>query len=85
MPQLAGQALSTWTPRGLQSATTIPAALVAGPAVLAGASPRAMGEIAYYTGKAAKGKNALSRFMAQRVNPRIAANVAYQAQQPKNK
>lgn len=61
IPSIAGQALNTWTPRGLQSATTIPASLLgysAGGLGLAGvgllgASPRLMGEAAYGTGRLA--------------------------------
>jgi hypothetical protein len=60
MPALAGQALNTWTPRGLQSlATSTPAALatytIGGlPAVAANAaltSPRLSGEMFYQAGK----------------------------------
>jgi hypothetical protein len=61
MPALAGQALNTWTPRGLGGAVAggiglgagamggLPAAIPA----LAVQSPRLMGEAAYYTGKLA--------------------------------
>lgn len=61
MPALAGQALSTVTPRGLGGAVAGGLGLggyaVGGPALavpmLAAQSPRLMGEAAYYTGKAA--------------------------------
>jgi len=86
MPALAGQALSSWQPRGLQGAATVgatlvnPMALAAAPALV----PRIAGETAYYAGKGANvanlGKNALTSLIK---NPRIAANLAYQAQQPK--
>lgn len=85
MPALAGQALNSWTPRGLQSATTIPAALMAGPGILAAASPRLVGEAAYYAGKGANKGNQAVNALAQRlkVNPRVAANILYQMNQPK--
>ena len=57
-PQLAGQMLSSLTPRGIQGATSAlggGAALVTNPALLPGlalTSPRLVGEAAYYGGKA---------------------------------
>lgn len=57
-PQLAGQMLSSPTPRGIQGATSAlggGAALVTNPALLPGlalTSPRLVGEAAYYGGKA---------------------------------
>lgn len=91
MPALAGQALSSATPRGLQSASTIPTAMLgygAGGLPLAGASlltgsPRLMGEASYYAGKAASGKNALAELVRNRGVNAQTANLAYQAQQPK--
>jgi muramidase (phage lysozyme) len=59
MPQLAGQALSSWTPRSLQgigSAITAAGSAATNPAYLATvplAMPRVVGEAAYYSGKAA--------------------------------
>jgi muramidase (phage lysozyme) len=59
MPQLAGQALSSWTPRSLQgigSAITAAGSAVTNPAYLASlplTMPRVVGESAYYAGKAA--------------------------------
>ena len=61
LPAVSGQALSSWTPRGLASASALPTAagagyLLGGPAgaaLLAMSSPRLMGETAYYTGKLA--------------------------------
>jgi hypothetical protein len=59
VPTIAGQALSSPTPRGLQSASTIPASMIgysaggiplAGASLLAG-SPRLVGEGAYGAGK----------------------------------
>lgn len=70
-PQLAGQALNTWTPRGLGNVvaggTGIAAAATANPtllALMAAQSPRLVGEIVYGGGKVA-GKTA-------RVNKKIA-------------
>ncbi|CAB4187306.1 hypothetical protein UFOVP1155_16 [uncultured Caudovirales phage] len=91
MPALAGQALSSITPRGLQSASTIPASMLAygaGGIPLASASalagsPRLMGEAAYYAGKLAGGKNKLADLVNKVPNKRVAANLLYQAQQPK--
>jgi len=91
MPSLAGQALSSPTPRGLQGlgATGVAGAgvMTANPLavpLLATSSPRLVGEAAYYTGKGAKvagkGKNTLANLIR---DPRLAANLAYQAQQPK--
>ena len=65
MPALAGQALSEWTPRGLQRATTGPEAFLAysagGPALaaldLAASSPRLVGEAAYKYGQMANALN----------------------------
>lgn len=59
MPELAGQALSSWTPRSLQgvgSALTAAGSAAANPLYAAGlplASPRFVGESAYYAGKLA--------------------------------
>lgn len=60
-PAVAGQALSSYTPRGLQSASTIPASMIgygAGGLPLAGlgllsASPRLVGEASYGVGRLA--------------------------------
>ena len=57
-PQLAGQMLSSYTPRGIQGATSAlggAAAYATNPALLPGlalTSPRLVGEAAYYAGKA---------------------------------
>ena len=57
-PQLAGQMLSSYTPRGIQGATSVlggAAAYATNPALLPGlalTSPRLVGEAAYYGGKA---------------------------------
>ena len=91
MPALAGQALSSTTPRGIQGlgATGVAGAgvLTANPLaipMLAASSPRLMGETAHYAGKVARvGKAGSNRLAELLRNPRIAANLAYQAQQPK--
>jgi len=65
MPALAGQALSSKLPRGLQSATNVPSAYMAftagGPALaaldLAASSPRLVGEAAYKYGQMANALN----------------------------
>jgi hypothetical protein len=65
MPALAGQAMSEFTPRGLQRATTGPEAFLAysagGPALaaadLAASSPRLVGEAAYKYGQMANALN----------------------------
>ena len=65
MPALAGQALSSKLPRGLQSATNLPSAYMAfgvgGPALaaldLAASSPRLVGEAAYKYGQMANALN----------------------------
>ena len=94
MPALAGQSLNTITPRGLGGAVAggfglggyAVGGLPVAAAVLAAQSPRLMGEAAYYTGKAAKGVsmqadqiNKLAQIM--KVNPEMAANYLYQANQ----
>lgn len=95
MPSLAGQALSGLEPRGLQrlGAAGVGAAglMTANPMaipLLTASSPRLMGEAAYYAGKTAgaggntiKAVNKLAELI--NVNPTIAANLAYQAQQSK--
>jgi hypothetical protein len=59
MSELAGQSLSTWTPRGLQkvSATGLGGASIYNPSLLplvAGSSPRLMGEATVLAGQAAR-------------------------------
>ena len=92
MPALAGQALSEWTPRGIQRATAIPSALAAGSvinpvmggATLAASSPRLIGETALKAGQLARGLRnvqgkAMAPFNATGVDPRVLANILYQA------
>jgi hypothetical protein len=89
MPALAGQALSEWTPRGLQRATSIPTAFLAqgvGGLPLAGASlatssPRLMGEAAFGAGRVAKGLLDVQNRMPDIDYPTM-FNLLYQAQQP---
>jgi hypothetical protein len=90
MPALAGQALSEWTPRGLQRATSIPTAFLAqgvGGLPLAGASlvtssPRLMGEAAYGAGRVSKGLLDVQNRLPELDYPTM-FNLLYQANQPK--
>jgi len=92
MPALAGQALSEWTPRGIQRATAIPTSLAAGSvmnpvmggATLAASSPRLVGETALKAGQLARGLRnvqgkAMAPLNAANIDPRILANFLYQA------
>jgi hypothetical protein len=71
MPQLAGQALSSWTPRSLQgigSAITAAGSAMSNPAYLASlpmTMPRVVGEAAYYSGKAAGTPKRLAQALKQ--------------------
>jgi hypothetical protein len=91
MPALAGQALSQWTPRGIQRAAAGPSALVAygagglplAAADLAVSSPRLMGEVAYKGGQLSNalrnvGQKAQMPLNAANVDPRVLANYLYQ-------
>jgi hypothetical protein len=92
IPSLAGQSLSTWTPRGLQSATTIPTALGAaaaggfglGAAMIPLASPHIMGEASFKAGQIAKllkqGGDGVNDILdSVGGNPTILNNYLYQA------
>jgi hypothetical protein len=89
LPALAGQALNTYTPRGLQGASSIPTSLIAGslfgnvavPLSLATSSPRLMGEAAYGAGRVAKGLLDVQNRMPDIDYPTM-FNLLYQAQQP---
>lgn len=91
MPALAGQALSDFTPRGIQRATSVPTSLgafsVGGlPAAIAyGAvsSPKLMGGAAYGAGVGARGLLDLQRRMPELDYPTM-FNLLYQSQQPKD-
>jgi muramidase (phage lysozyme) len=71
MPQLAGQALSSWTPRSLQgigSAITAAGSAMSNPAYLASlplTMPRLVGETAYYAGKTAGAPQRLAQALKQ--------------------
>jgi hypothetical protein len=76
-PQLAGQAMSSWTPRGLSGALAGAGALYSnipniaagltptGALQIASTSPRAIGEAAYLTGKVAGKPAQLARLLAK--------------------
>jgi hypothetical protein len=95
MPALAGQALSSPIPRGLQGTGVGGGGIATGavlggvPGVAAGmalASPRIVGEGAYRTGQLAKllrqgGESVTGAANAAKVDPRILANLLYQSQQ----
>ena len=95
MPALAGQALNSPTPRGLQSLGTTGAigatAALGNPSALGLIplqSPRLVGESALAAGKVARasrvGADALQRIpYVNKIDPRILANALYQMQQPK--
>jgi len=94
MPMAAGQALSEWSPRGIQGAVTplggIGAYNMAGLPAVAGyaaaSSPRLVGEVAHATGRAAGGISKATQGilgMIPDVNMQQALNLMYQSQQPK--
>jgi transcription antitermination factor NusG len=88
MPGLAGQSLSSLTPRGLQQITggglgalfaltgNIPQALAVG----AMSSPRTMGEISYAAGRTARGLDVAAQQAPFAVNPQL-YNLLYQSGQ----
>jgi hypothetical protein len=86
LPALAGQSLSELTPKGIQRATSIPAAygaFSAGGPLAAGASlltssPRLMGEAAYGAGLLGRGIGAAENAIPLAFDPR-AYNLMYQA------
>jgi hypothetical protein len=92
MPALAGQALSEWSPRGLQRATALPsggmAYMVGGPVAaatsLAASSPRLMGETAFAIGKgqrlADQLRNKIPNLPNAPISPMDAARLAQQLQ-----
>ena len=68
VPRIAGQALESMTPRGIQRATTLPTAMglgyvnpLLGATQAAMSSPRLMGELAHLTGKMARPIDRLSQ------------------------
>jgi len=90
MPALAGQALSEFTPRGLQRMSSIPTAYLAqgvgglplAAASLATSSPRLMGEAAFGAGRVAKGLLDVQNRMPDIDYPTM-FNLLYQAEQPR--
>ena len=92
MPALAGQALSEWTPRGMQRVSALPTAggaylmgepMTAG-AYLAASSPRLAGEASLKAGQIARllrnvKAGANMPFNAVNADPRVIANLLYQA------
>lgn len=98
MPALAGQAMSQFTPRGLQSATNIPSSYLAYGAGglplaaidLAASSPRLVGEAAYKYGQMANALNKAKQpviditkqFPMSAQQARLAALLAAQSNQP---
>jgi hypothetical protein len=86
LPALAGQSLSELTPKGIQRATSIPAAygaFSAGGPLAAGASlltssPRLMGEAAYGAGLLGRGMGAAENAIPLAFDPK-AYNLMYQA------
>jgi hypothetical protein len=85
-PQLAGQAMSSWTPRGLSGAlsgagaiySTIPAiaqgVTPTGALQLASTSPRIVGETVYAAGKAVGKPAQLAKLLAQRGDELVRRN-----------
>jgi hypothetical protein len=88
MPGLAGQALSSPIPRGLQSIAAVPSSYLAygaggipgAVANLALSSPRLMGETAFATGLASRGARRFGELVPPGVDPRT-LNLLYQAGQ----
>ena len=91
MPALSGQALNTWTPRGIGNAvagvTGMGAAHFGGPAAglatLAAQSPRLMGESALKAGQLARvlkaTANTPAKLTGKQIDPATLANILYQA------
>ena len=73
LPAVAGQAMSSWTPRGLAGATATPLAAIAAYtnplalAALPATSPRMLGEVAYGLGAMNRGVASGSNRLAQMV------------------
>lgn len=91
-PAIAGQTLGQYSPRGIQGATSVPAAFAAFsagglplaiPSLLA-ASPRVAGEAAYASGLAARGASKARDIVPLAFDPRT-YNLMYQAGQIKDK
>lgn len=82
MPALAGQALSEWTPRGIQRAAALPSALMSSGMTLPIQSPRLAGEVAYGAGRATKGLLDIGQRIPEIDYPTM-FNLLYQAEQTK--
>lgn len=88
MPGLAGQALTSPVPRGLQSIATVPSSYLAygaggipgAVANLALSSPRLMGEAAYGVGAASRGARRFGELVPPGIDPRT-YNLLYQSGQ----
>lgn len=93
IPSIAGQALSEFTPRGLQRVAAAPASLAAGatigiPAAVGSAlasSPRLVGEAAYGAGSLERGLRSIGRpavglLDTTGIDPVLLGNLLYQAQ-----
>jgi hypothetical protein len=92
IPSIAGQALSEFTPRGIQRMAAAPTAGVAymvggglpaaaGSALLS--SPRLVGETAYGLGSIQRGARNVSGLLDPSIDPVWLSNILYQSQQPK--
>lgn len=93
IPSIAGQALSEFTPRGIQRMAAAPTAglaymaggglpAAAGSALLS--SPRLVGEAAYGLGSIQRGSRGAGGLLdAANIDPVWLSNILYQAQQPK--
>ncbi len=79
LPAVAGQAMSSWTPRGLQAATSGGALMAAIPtggttlAALPFASPRLIGELAYGLGSASRGVSRAGGAVSNKLTQAIGA------------
>ena len=89
MTKLSGQALNSWTPRGLQGATgggaTLYGMATGNPSVIAAlpfTSPRLMGEASHLVGKTVRGYDELKPYLDS-LDSRQLANYLYQMDQPK--
>ena len=90
LPAVSGQALNSWTPRGLAGAAAVPTAVFAGGpagvAMLGAGMPRLMGEGAYYSGKLASAiRNPIDKVGSilrdKGVEPYVLGNALYQMNQ----
>jgi hypothetical protein len=79
-PSIAGQAMNSWMPRGMTGAIEkagMGGMAIFNPSVLAAAplaSPRAMGELAYAFGNAARGTGNVADAVSNKLSPMLTAN-----------